>query len=204
MSEQAKPIRGMVFVDFWNYELTMKNLDPTFITDWGKLPQIIIQEISQLIHAPVYYERCFIFGSYNKNSPKDNKLYSWANNKLATMPGVNVRFSPRQQRKTGPCCTGTDHHEIKTCPECGASMLGTQEKGVDTQIAIEMFDNVYSGQCEICALVSADKDFAPAINAIMKKGIKVIHAKLAHYGSGLTNQCWGNIDLYKIRDQFRR
>lgn len=204
MSGQATPLRGMIFVDFWNYELSMKALEPGFRTDWAKLPQIIIQEMSALTNVAVNYERCFVFGSYDKNSPNDKKLYTWANNILAPMPGIEVRFFPRQERKTGPRCTGIDHHEIRECPLCGASMLGTQEKGVDTQIVIEMFDNAYSGKCDICTLVSADKDFAPAINAIMAKGIKIIHGRISYYGSSLTKECWGNIDLFKIKDQFRR
>lgn len=204
MSEPETSIRGMIFVDFWNYDLAMRRLDPTFATDWIKLPQIIIQEMTKLVNQPVRYDRCFVFGSYNKNSAKDNKLYSWATNKLGAMPGIEVRFFPRQERKTGPCCTGAAHHEIKICPACGASMLGTQEKGVDTKIVIEMFDKVYSGQCDICTIVSADKDFAPAVDAIMGKGIKIIHGRIAHFGSNLTNHCWGNINLFAIRDQFRR
>lgn len=56
---ETKP-RSMIFVDFWNYELTMKELEPGFLTNWFKLPPIIIQEVSLLLGEAVQYERCFI------------------------------------------------------------------------------------------------------------------------------------------------
>lgn len=56
---ETKP-RGMIFVDFWNYELTMKELEPGFLTNWFKLPSIVIQEVSLLLGEAVQYERCFI------------------------------------------------------------------------------------------------------------------------------------------------
>lgn len=204
MTDLIEAPRGMIFVDFWNYVLTMQDLDSTFKTDWSKLPKVITQEMARLIDMPVIYERCYVIGSYDNNSPKDARLYNWAYNKLGRMPGMSVEFFPRQKRHSGPRCTGDEHHEIKECPQCNASMLGTQEKGVDTRIAIEMFNNAYSNKCDMCTLVSADKDFAPAITAIMNKGVKVIHARLGSQGSSLDTLCWGNFDLFNIRDQFSK
>ena len=99
--QEAKP-RGMIFVDFWNYDLTMKELEPGFLTNWFKLPSIIIQEISLLLGEAVQYERCFIFGSYDPSSPGDARLRSWATTVLSKVPGVEVSFVPRQKRKKGP------------------------------------------------------------------------------------------------------
>ena len=104
----------------------------------------------------------------------------------------------------GPCCTGTAHHEITACPICNASMLGTQEKGVDTQIAIEMLDMAYSGRCDAIVLVSADKDFIPAIPKLWQRGVKLIHAFFPGYGYELAKQSWGSFDLFHLREQFRR
>ncbi len=167
---EAKP-RGMIFVDFWNYDLTMKELDPDFLTNWFKLPSIVIQEISLLLGETVQYERCFIFGSYDPSSPR---------------------------------CTGAEHHEIKECPFCKASMLGTQEKGVDTQIATEMLDMAYSNRCDVIALVSADRDFIPAVEKLLGRNIKVIHAFFPDHGHELAAKSWASFDLFKVREQFRR
>ncbi|WP_165068084.1 NYN domain-containing protein [Desulfovibrio sp. ZJ200] len=200
---EAKP-RGMIFVDFWNYELTMKELEPGFLTDWFKLPSIVIQEISLLLGETVQYGRCFIFGSYDPSSPGDARLRSWATTVLSKVPGVAVSFVPRQKRRRGPHCTGAAHHEITECPFCHASMLGTQEKGVDTQIATEMLDMAYSNCCDVIALVSADRDFIPAVQKLLARNIKVIHAFFPNHGHELAATSWASFDLFKAREQFRR
>lgn len=204
MSDQNVPLRVMIFIDFWNYELAMKDLESSFKTDWSKLPVRTVAEAGKLLQHPCVYERCFVFGSYDGVSAKDDKLYSWATTKLAGMPGVEVTFLPRQLRTKGPQCTGPLHHEIRNCPECNASMLGTQEKGIDTRIVIEMLNRSYSKQCDVIVLVSADKDFVPAVDKLMDNGIKVIHARMSNYGYDLTRHCWGSFDLFKIRDNFCR
>jgi uncharacterized LabA/DUF88 family protein len=83
-------------------------------------------------------------------------------------------------------------------------MLGTQEKGVDTQIAVEMLDMAFSERCDVIVLVSADKDFIPVIEKLWNQRIKVIHAFFPNHGHELAKKSWAAFDLYKIRDQFRR
>jgi len=199
----TKP-RVMIFIDFWNYELTMKDLDPDFLTNWFKLPSAIINEVSLLIGEPVQYERCFIHGSYNPDSQRDSKLCAWANYVLAKATGVQVNFVPRLKKMSGPQCTGEAHHEIKFCPICKASMIGTQEKGVDTQIVINMLDMSYSKRCDIMVLVSADKDFIPIIEKVQNHNIKLIHAFFPNHGHDLARKSWASFDLFKAREQFRR
>lgn len=203
MPQEAKP-RVMIFVDFWNYELTMKQLDSSFLTDWFKLPGVLTQEASKVFDNTLHYERCFIFGSYDPASHKDAKLHSWSTNVLSKIPGVQASFMARQKRKRGPQCTGDEHHEIKECPVCHASMLGTQEKGVDTQIATEMLDMAYSDHCDVIVLVSADRDFIPAVKKLLTRNIKVIHAFFPNYGHELAAASWGSFNLFEAREQFRR
>ena len=83
-------------------------------------------------------------------------------------------------------------------------MLGTQEKGVDTQIVTEMLNKAYSNQCDTIVLVSADKDFVPAVEKLLNKGVKVIHARMSNYGYELTRKSWGNFDLFRHREKFKR
>ena len=157
-----------------------------------------------MLGEAVQYERCFIFGSYDPSSPGDARLRSWATTVLSKVPGVEVSFVPRQKRKKGPRCTGAGHHEITECPFCNASMLGTQEKGVDTQIATEMLDMAYSNRCDVIALVSADRDFIPAVEKLLGRNIKVIHAFFPNHGHELAAKSWASFDLFKAREQFRR
>lgn len=199
----SKP-RVMIFIDFWNYELTMKELDPAFLTDWFKLPEAICAEVSKLLGEPVKYERCFIFGSYDPASTGDTKLRAWATKVLSKVKGAQVSFVPRQKCAHGPCCTGKEHHEVTTCPICGSSMLGTQEKGVDTQISIEMIDMAYSNRCDIIVLLSADKDFVPVVEKLLNRNIKVVHAYFPNHGHELAGKSWASFDLFKIREKFQR
>lgn len=201
---QKDKLRCMIFVDFWNYELTMKELDPNFHTNWFNFPSVVMQELSFVLKENAQYERCFIFGSYDPLSPGDAKLHSWAKNVLSKVPGVTVSFVPRQKRKKGPLCTGVEHHEIKECPFCTSSMLGTQEKGVDTQIATEMLDQAYSKRCDVIVLISADRDFIPAVEKLLVHNIKVVHAFFPRHGSELAEKSWASFDLFKVREQFRR
>ena len=83
-------------------------------------------------------------------------------------------------------------------------MVGTQEKGIDTQIAIEMLDMAFSGRCDAIVLVSADKDFIPAVEKLWQRGVKVINAFFPGSGYELAKKSWGRFDLFKIRNQFRR
>jgi uncharacterized LabA/DUF88 family protein len=192
------------FLDFWNHELTMKELESDFKTDWFKLPQVLVAAAESKIGRPVTYEKMFIAGSYDPDSSNDGKLLNWARTVLSRVPGVMVDFAPRQKKLRGPCCTGKEHHEIKNCPECGASMLGTQEKGVDTRVATEMLHAGLTGQCEFLVLVSADKDFIPAVEKLQESNIKCIHAFFPRYGYELARKCWASFDLFALREQYRR
>jgi uncharacterized LabA/DUF88 family protein len=202
--QNIKPARVMLFIDFWNYELSMKELDPNFLTNWFQLPVTIIREVSKFFDVPVQYERCFIVGSYDPASPGEARLRGWAANVLSKVPGMFVNFTPRQRRTKGPQCTGKEHHEVRNCPVCNASMLGTQEKGVDTHIATEMLTMAFSGSCDSIVLVSADKDFIPAVERLLHRNIKVIHAFFPNHRNELTNKSWASFNLFKVRDKFRR
>jgi uncharacterized LabA/DUF88 family protein len=194
----------MCFLDFWNYTLSFSEQDPGFLTDWYMLPGVLVNAVERIVRSPVTYERLFIAGSYDANSSKESKLYHWASNVLARVPGVSVDFAQRQQRTHGPKCTGRDHHEVTECPKCGATMLGTQEKGVDTRIVTEMLDAALTKQCDILVLVSADKDFIPAVEKLQNKNIKCIQAFFPNQGNELGKRCWGSFNLFALREQYRR
>ncbi len=203
-SATIAPVRVISFVDFWNYELTMKELDPNFLTNWFQLPSVIQKAVSQLFQQQVVsLERFFVFGSYD-STPSDTRLVNWANNVLSKIPSVAPLFFQRQKRLSGPKCTGKDHHEIKECPICHASMLGTQEKGIDTRIVTEMLDAAFCNRCDAIVLISADKDFVPAVEKLLNRNIKVIHAYFPNHGNELSAKSWASFDLFKMRDQFKR
>lgn len=203
MPGDRNPRRALIFVDFWNYELTMKELEQGFRTDWRRLPQEIVQETAKLVASPAGMEfmGMRVYGSY---APKtDGELHRWATTVLARFPGVYVEFVPRQKKKTGPRCP-TCRFEVAICPACGNTMLGMGEKGVDTRIAADMVRYAWEDAYDVGVLVSADKDFEPVVNFLGTKGITIIHGAFPPKGAVVSAACWGQIDLAALRQRFRR
>lgn len=203
----------MIFIDFWNYELTMGELADgpdgrKFLTDWFKLPNALVDAATEIARPnrdePYFlqYERCHIVGSFDPT--RDENLQNWAQTVLPRVTGVRAEFLPRQRMTTGPKCTGTTHCEVRECPNCQASMLGYKEKGVDTRIATEMLDVGLQGLCDLIILVSADKDFIPVVDRLSQKNVKCISAFFPGRGHELAQHCWGKFDLFILRDNFRR
>ncbi len=48
---QQSVTRVRVFVDFWNYELSMKAVEPGFRTDWRALGPGLVSEAARVINA---------------------------------------------------------------------------------------------------------------------------------------------------------
>lgn len=205
------PLKTRIYIDFWNYEVTMQELavhadGAKFLTNWFALPNVLIAEASRVIcpTGPQFlqYDKCVVVGSYVPTT--DTGLFNWANTILAKVPGVIPIFLPRVRKLSGPRCTGLSHHEVRTCPTCQASMLGYQEKGIDTRIATEMLDAGLQDSCDVIILVSADKDFIPVVDKLAQKNVKCINAFFPHRGNELANKCWGRFNLFDVRNQFKR
>lgn len=200
------PVKAMIFVDFWNYTINMKNHDSSFKTDWYEMPWAISEAVISLLRvekSSFSYQGMFIAGSYDPH--KETGLHKWAANTLVRVDGAKVDFKPRQKVQSGPCCIGPDHHEIEKCPICQESMLGTREKGVDAQIVIEMMKCAWENSYNVGIIISNDRDFVPAISHLTDKGIRFIHGRFSSYGGHeLRKSCWGEIDMTEICSEFRR
>ena len=192
-----------IFLDFWNFSLSFRNAEPTFRPDWFALPKVLVSESSSLLQEQSLDLQEFnIFGSYS-NLPADAKLKNWATTFLPKIPGSNVVFLQRQQKLKGPVCVSC-HQEIKVCPQCGGSMIGTEEKCVDTLIATTMLQDAWMKKYDIAILVSSDKDFIPAVDFLRNVGIRTIHAQFRNQGAELRKHCWGGLNLYKLKDKFQK
>lgn len=195
--------RTIVFVDFWNFSLSMQGVEEAFPTDWQVLPHVIIKAAVNLIDpgASGIYHGMRVYGSFD--GVGDAKLRKWATTKLDTFPGVTCNFVPRQKKRTGPRCPQC-HQIASTCQHCGSDMRGTEEKGVDTAIAVDMISLAWEGVYDVAVLVSADRDFVPVAEYLMKKGIKVIHGAFPPSGAMLSQKSWGAINIPALREGFRR
>ncbi len=195
----------MVFVDFWNFQLSLNNLEGDFQADWQQLGRVIAQEALRIVdgEALLSYQGMNVYGSYDSSGEKDQGLRRWASTFLSRQPGIQVTMIPRQLKHGGPVCPSC-HEEMSDCPICGADMRGTEEKGVDTRIATDMIKLAWADSYDVAVLLSSDRDFVPVVEFLSTRGVKTIHAAFPPQGSMLTQSCWGNISLPAIKESFRR
>jgi uncharacterized LabA/DUF88 family protein len=198
-------IRARVFVDFWNFTLSIRNIDPTFKINWQVLGQFLAKEAGQIVDPgmPVVFEGMHVYGSYDPNKPQDAKLKNWFVNTLDNMPGASVSLQERQRKRGYPKCPSCQA-EAAVCASCQADMRGTEEKGVDTRIATDMVSLAWANGYNCAILVSSDRDFVPVAEFLQTKGIKVVHGAFPPSGSALSQKCWGHLNLSKSRNGFQR
>lgn len=203
--QPIQTLRVRIFVDFWNFQLSMKGVDPNFKVDWAKLGPVLSVEAAKLIDVTLApkYEGLHVYGSYDPAKPADAKLKNWFNNTLDRMPGVKVVLRERQKKKGHPKCPHCQA-ETLTCHACGKDMRGTEEKGVDTRIATDLVSLAWSQSYDAAVLLSADRDFVPVTEFLQTKGIKVIHGSFPGGGNQLSQTCWATINLPSLMAHFKR
>ena len=195
----------MVFVDFWNFQLSVNNIALGFKPDWNQLGKVFAREALRVVddEATLSYQGMYIYGSYDPSSNNDERTRKWAMNTLDRYPGVQVTMLPRQRKRNGPVCPAC-HTELLQCVRCGSDMRGSEEKGVDTRIATDMIKFAWIDNYDIAVLLSSDRDFVPVIDFLDTRGIKTIHAAFPPSGSILTQRCWGNINVPSMIEKIRR
>ena len=200
-----KRIRIKIFVDFWNFQLSVNGIDPKMKIDWQKMGQIIAHEALEIVDdsAELSYQGMNVYGSYDPSSHKDRGLIRWATNTLNRFAGVQVSMLERQRKRSGPVCPSC-RMETTRCPNCQSDIRGTEEKGVDTRIATDMISLAWVDNYDVAVLLSSDRDFVPVVDFLGKRGIKTIHGAFPPQGSGLSQTCWGNIAIPRIMERFRR
>lgn len=197
--------RVRVFVDFWNFTLSLGRVEKGFLSDWRPIGPLLVQEAGRLIDANQVFtfEGMNVYGSFDPAKPQDGNLKRWFTNTLDRMPGTKVILVERQQKRGFPKCPACQA-EVTTCPTCAADMRGTEEKGVDTRMVADMISLAWADAYDVAVLVTADRDFVPVAEFLETKGIKVIHGAFPPVGSFLSQKCWGHIDIRKLMEQFRR
>ena len=195
--------RVRVFLDYWNYELLMRDEDDEFNTDWAKIGPSLAVAAANIVKSasPTEFQGLNFYGSYGPTE-QGRKRNQWATSLIGTRPGVSVHMVPRKRKKAHPKCPQC-YHITQTCPECGADMRGTEEKGIDVRMATDMIKLAWVDNYDVAVLVSSDADFVPVAEFLETRGIKVIHGAFPPKGHHLSSCCWGRIDLPKLREEFR-
>lgn len=196
------PVRIRIFVDFWNFSLSLRRENDAFRLDWKPVANVFVAEVAQLLGVPVVYEAMHVYGSYDPAKQADAKFKNWFSTWLDKLPGVHTVLLERQRKRNHLTCP-TCHEEVANCPKCNGDLRGTEEKGVDTRIATDLISLAWSNGYDVAVIVSADRDFVPVADFLQSKGIKVIHAAFPPSGSQLSQRCWGNFNVIHLMEKFR-
>lgn len=198
-------LRVRIFVDFWNFTLSLRGADDTFRIDWTPIGTLLTTEAGRLVDpaTPATFEALHVYGSYDPQKPQDAKLKNWMTNQLDKMAGTHVVLLERQRKKSYPKCPHCQN-EATHCQSCGGDMRGTEEKGVDTRIVADMISLAWAGAYDVAVLVSADRDFVPVAEFLQTKGIKVVHGAFPPKGSHLSQKCWGHLNITPLMPKFRK
>ena len=198
-------LRVRVFVDFWNFTLSLKNIDEQFKVDWQIVGQVLAKEAAKIVdpNLPLIYEGMNVYGSYDPNKSRDVKLKNWFTNTLDKMAGVNVIIQPRQRKKGFPRCPQCQS-EVTNCSVCESDMRGTEEKGVDTRLATDVVSLAWANSYNCAVLVSSDRDFVPVAEFLQTRGIKIVHGAFPPSGNALSQKCWGHVNIPKMLNLFQR
>ena len=200
--DRGRRQRVRVFVDFWNFTLSMRDADNQFRTDWSTLGPVLSQAAASLVDAEAVseYQGLNFYGSYNP--ARDQALHRWATTVVDTFPGVSVWIAPRQRKRSPPACPAC-HVNVPICVACGSDMRGMEEKGVDVRMATDMISLAWVDNYDTAVLLSSDRDFVPVAEFLETRGIKVIHGAFPPQGAQLTRSCWGSINVADLRERFR-
>jgi hypothetical protein len=213
---ESRPVlpRIKVFMDFWNFQLTINDreakargvADVKVKLDWKGLGMWLARKAAETagLGGSFAYEGGNIYASYNPQTSEDKRLHKWLTTWLNRQPGVHVECLERQP-KAPPKCP-VCHRTIENCPHagCGAKMVGTIEKGVDTFIATDMIRLAWENAYEIAVLASSDRDLVPAVKFLDQKAKKVIQAGFPPTGVQLATACWASFDVFPMRQEIIR
>jgi uncharacterized LabA/DUF88 family protein len=204
VAQASTRLRVRVFIDFWNFSLSLRRQDNQFKVDWLPIGPLLSAEAGQLVDPtnPATFEAMHVYGSFDPAKPQDSKLRHWFTNVLDKMPGTHVVLLPRQKKVGYPKCPQCQV-EATHCQGCGGDLRGTEEKGVDTRIVADMISLAWADAYDVAVLVSADRDFVPVAEFLQTKGIKVVHGSFPPNGSQLSQKCWANLNLIKLMDRLK-
>jgi uncharacterized LabA/DUF88 family protein len=211
----AQSPRIIVFVDYWNFQLSINEVegrairanDVRFPIDWLKLGPYLAERAFQLLNprpANFTFDGMNIYASYSAKTEEGRKFRGWATGWLDRQPGIQVECRERKPKALPRC--PTCHREITHCPhgDCTKRIVATVEKGVDTLIATDMIRLAWEQAYDVAVLATLDSDLVPAVSFLAAKGLKVIQAGFPPKGIDLATACWASIDVGQSRDEIRR
>ena len=108
---------------------------------------------------------------------------------------VHTARMVRRQRPVRCTACGT---ETERCDSCGEPYNVGLAKGLTAKMIVDMLRLCGSGACDVPIVVSSDTDLAPAMEALLADGVKVVHAGWRENGSEMSRIAWASLDLDEL------
>jgi hypothetical protein len=126
--------RTRMFIDFWNFQLSLNASAPAgYRMDWKAISPWLIANAKAAVGSGLAFEDTRVYVSTFPGRKGEAVLRDFALNVLVSFPGINVTLIRRKPRNppVRPSC----HRLISTWPHCASPVDRTIEKGVDTAMA---------------------------------------------------------------------
>jgi len=192
-------VRVRLFIDFWNFQLTWTERSGGLQCDWTKLATTFCHEASNVLAAAdlggLTLEETRVYAGYEAG--RENKLKGWLHNFLDRQPGIRVFTSERHWRKHPVHCRSCDM-ELSDCPNCHAAFGRAAEKTTDARIVTDLIGLAWENAYDAAILVSADKDFIPAVEYLQARNFKIINAAWRAIGHELAKVSWASFEIDRL------
>lgn len=187
-------MRCAVFVDMNNIQSAInkgdardRQEDPQrgyFRIDWVKFGPVVTQICSKalagILAGEMSFEETRIYGSYQGG---DSKHLAWSRH-MARQPGVKVSMFERQYIE----------------PQSDIQYI---EKGLYSSMVTDMLMMGMTKMYDIAILGSSDLELLPAVAALARSGIKVIHLSATGNIARISEECWADVDIFAERSKYK-
>ena len=184
--------RTRIFIDYWNFQLNWNERADEARCDWLALPRSLLREAERISRcSDLAYEGTHIYASVD---PHNDNLLNWLESFLERQPGfvVNIARLVRRQRSMRCSSCGS---EFEACPDCGEPHSVSTAKGLTTRMVCDLIGLCASGACDLPILVTSDTELIPAVQHLVERGVKVVHAGWRETGLDLSREAWASVEL---------
>lgn len=213
ISVPTKRPRVRVFVDYWNFQLTLNKKeaaerslsDYRFLINWGVLGPWLARKASEVAHVPQYsFDGVIIYTSHDPRTNAGARFRRWCMTWLDLQPGVKVECREQKPKASPICPNPACRKQITHCPHCDQKIAAKEEKGVDVLLATDMIRLAWEDAYDLAVLATVDRDLIPAVELLGLKGHRIVHAGFAPLGAELARACWASFDVYRDRFEIQR
>jgi uncharacterized LabA/DUF88 family protein len=181
-------VRVALFFDGKNHMKDLRRTTQDRWLDHGALADFVVKHVGGTR---------FVGGHYYTGVPNPNEdagdrhALTDLLEELEKRPGFFVK---RFNRRTA----------TRDCPHCGQVIAYTEEKMVDTSLAVDLVTLGMRDAFDIAVVFSGDLDVAPALTALRAFGKQAWIATFGDYGlsRSLVREAWSHVDLLVHLEQF--